>query len=88
MNVNGPKMEEYEFTGIWIGKEWPWSAVEYGVSLSNGKLCMVDESFSQLTDDADIECENKNIFVSENEEAYQMLFDFIENTPYYEKTVI
>lgn len=88
MSVNGPKMEEYEFTGKWIGKEWPWSAVEYGVSLSNGKLCMVDESFSQLTDDADIECDNKNIFVTENEEAYQMLFDFIENTPYYEKTAI
>lgn len=82
MNINGPALEEYEISGIWIGKENFWSKTEYGVNLPNGKLCMVDESFTKLTNDADIECKEKDIFVNENTSAYKIIYDYYENNPY------
>lgn len=85
MKLNGPLLEENEFSGIWIGKKWPWSKVEYGVSLPGGEICLMDEQFSQLSPDADNECKDKDILISENEETYDELYDFFESTPYLEK---
>lgn len=82
MNINGPALEKENISGIWIGKENFWSSTEYAVNLPNGKLCMVNETFTKLTDEADIECNGKDIFISKNSSSYKMIYDFYENNPY------
>lgn len=82
MSINGPALEGQNITGIWMGKSWPFGKTEYGVTLPNEKLCLVNDTFSELAEDADVECKGKDIFVSDNQEAYSILSDYYEGNPY------
>lgn len=84
MNINGPALEEFDISGIWIGKESFWKETEYGVNLPSGKLCMVNDTFTELTENADVECKGKDIFLEKNQDAYKVIYEYYENNPYNE----
>ncbi len=84
MNINGPALADFDIAGIWIGKESFWKRTEYAVNLPNGKLCMVNGTFTELVEEADVECKDKEIFVDDNHDAYDIIYEYYENNPYNE----